>query len=82
MPTAQANHVEQHEHRADRDRSVGKIECPEMRLAPVDVDEIDDVPGDRPIREVAERTAKDQRQADARQPFVRAELPARRARSR
>ncbi len=43
-------------------------------LAPVDVDEIDDVAGDDAVDQVAGRAAEDQRQAEARQPLVEAEL--------
>ena len=45
-------------------------------VAPVDVDEVDDVAGDRAIDEVAEGAAEDQRQPEARQPLVEPELRA------
>ena len=61
------------------DGGVGDVERPEVRVAPVDVDEVDDVAGDRAIDEVAERAAEDQREPVARQPLVGAELRARRA---
>ena len=51
-------------------------------VAPVDVDEVDDVAGHRAIDQVAERAAEDQRQAEARQPLVEARAASRRRRSR
>ena len=42
--------------------------------APVHVDEVDDVAGDGAVDQVADRAAEDQRQAEARQPLVEAEL--------
>ena len=67
---------------ADGDRRVRDVERPEVRVAPVDVDEVDDVAGDRAIDQVAEGAAEDQRQPEARQPLVEAELRARRRQSR
>ena len=43
-------------------------------VAPVDVDEVDDVAGDRAVDQVAERAAEDERQPEPRQPLVEAEL--------
>src|SRR5687767_12783842 len=57
--------VENHESHADGDRRIGNIERPEVPVAPVDVDEIDDVAGAKPVDQVASRAADDQCQADA-----------------
>ena len=57
-----------------RDRRVGHVERPEVRVAPVHVDEVHDVAGHRAVDEIAERAAEDQRQPEARQPLVEAEL--------
>ena len=48
---------------------------PEVRVAPVDVDRVDDVTGAGAIDQVAERAAEDQRQPVARQLLVLSELP-------
>ena len=74
MAASEADHVEEDEDGADRDRGIGDVERPEVRRAPVDVDEVHDVADDRAIDEVAERAAEDQRQPEARQPLVEAEL--------
>ena len=42
--------------------------------APVDVDEVDDVSGDRAVDQIAERAAEDQRQSEPRDPLVEPEL--------
>ena len=82
MLASEAQHLEQHEDGPDGDRGVGDVERPEVRVAPVDVDEVDDVAGDRAIDQVAERAAENQREPVARQPLVRAELPRVERRSR
>ena len=58
----------------DGDRRVGHVERPEVGVAPVDVDEVDDVAGDGAVDQVAERAAEDQREPEARQPLVEPEL--------
>ena len=67
---------------ADRDRRVRDVERPEVRVAPVDVDEVDDVADDRAVDEVAEGAAEDQRQPEPRQPLVEARAASRRRRWR
>ena len=66
--------IHEHEHRADRNRGVGDVECPEMPAAPVDVDEVEHVTGMKPVDQVAKRAAEDQRQADPGGPLVRIEM--------
>ena len=61
---AYAEHVENHDRHADRDRRIGDVERPEVVRPPVDVDEIDDRPDDDAVDQVAGRAADDERQAD------------------
>src|SRR3954468_10286299 len=75
MVASDPDHFEQHEHGTDGDGRVGDVEGPEVRVAPVDVDEVYDVAGDGAVDQVAERTAQDERQPVARQLFVLPELP-------
>ena len=74
MSPSEPDHVEQDQDGPDRDRRVRDVERPEVRVAPVHVDEVDDVARDGAIDQVAERAAEDQRQPEARQPLVEAEL--------
>ena len=45
-----------------------------MRPAPVDIDEVDDIAGHRPVDEIAKRAAKNQRQSETGDPFMKPEL--------
>ena len=74
MSPSEPDHVEQDQDGADGDRGVRDVERPEMRRAPVHVDEVDDVAGDRAIDQVAEGAAEDQREPEPRHPLVKAEL--------
>ena len=74
MAASDPDHLEQHQDGPEGDGGVGDVEGPEVRLAPVDVDEVDDVAGDGAIDQVAERAPQDEREPVARQALVRAEL--------
>ena len=50
------------------------LNAQKCHVAPVDVDEIDDVADDRAVDQVADRAAEDQRQPEPRQPVVEPEL--------
>ena len=67
--------IEEYQHRADRDRGVGDVERPEMPAAKVHVDEIDHEALAQPIDQVAERSAENQRQPDAREALLVPEMP-------
>jgi hypothetical protein len=60
MSSPEANHIEEDEDCTDGDRRIGRVEGPEMRVAPINVHEIDDVSRDGPVDEVAERPSKDE----------------------
>ena len=79
---SEADHIEQDEDRADRDGGVGNVERPEVRRAPVDVDEVDDVPDDGAIDQVAERAAEDERQPERARAARESRAASRRRRSR
>ena len=55
MSASEADHIEEHEDRANRDGSVCNVERPEVRRSPVDVHEIHDVSKERPIDQVTKR---------------------------
>src|SRR5262249_8826603 len=69
-PAAHAEHVENHDRDADRNRRIGDVERPETMRAPVDVDEVDDRTGHEAIDQVAGGAADDQREAQPRRDLM------------
>ena len=74
MSSPDSDHIEQDQDGPDRDRRIRHVKRPEVGAAPVHIHEIDDVTGDCPIDEVAERATEDERQPEARHPLVEPKL--------
>src|SRR4051794_24872659 len=64
------DHIEDHDRHPDRDRRIRDIERPEMVRSPVDVDEIDDRPGDDTVEQIARSATDDESEADAHQQLI------------
>src|SRR6266542_3694126 len=59
-----SEHVENHDRHAHRDGRVRDVERPEMVRAPIDVDEVDDRPGDDAIEQIPGGAPDDECEAD------------------
>ena len=57
-----------------RDRRVGDVERPEMGVAPIDIDEVDDEPEHGTVDQISERAGEDEREPEARHSLVEPKL--------
>src|SRR5690606_3578526 len=63
-------HIDDQQYRAEGDGAVSEVECREVRVAPVEIEEVDNVAMHDAIVQVAKRTAPHQRQRAGYQRFA------------